>query len=81
MRGRKATLTNDFHHTEISIIVPDTGWLTAWQCRRIRKALCGMSDCECGDALGMRGRQEWVVVDEDTRPNPIRPIRIARRED
>jgi len=64
----KATLTNSFHHTEVRVVVPESGWLTASQVRRVRHALCGVPGCRCGDKLGTRGRQEWYVIDVDTRP-------------
>ena len=61
-------LTNDFHHTRVSVRVPeermeevDAGWnigkraqltLSPRQFERVERLLCGMPDCQCG---GMRG--------------------------
>lgn len=64
----KATLTNSFHRTDLRAVVPENGWLTASQVRRVRRTLCGVAGCTCGDDLSMRGRQEWAVADVDTRP-------------
>lgn len=50
------TLRNDFHNTTCKIRMrPDQTVLTRSQMRRVRKTLCGMSDCQCGE---IRGPQE-----------------------
>ena len=51
------TLTNDFHNTEATVRIAE---LQPGQVRqisrstynRIRRELCGMSDCQCGDVRG-----------------------------
>lgn len=55
---RKVTLHNDYHNTEVTVIPPANGHLSARQTRRVEKALCGMSDCTCGT---IRGHQEVMV--------------------
>lgn len=59
----EAEFSNDFHGTSISVrakITPHQILLSPGQIRKIEAELCGMSDCECG---GMRGRQEWEIVE------------------
>lgn len=53
----KITLKNDFHNTEINLVVKD-GKLSPAQVKRSRKALCGIAGCTCGDELGTRGQQD-----------------------
>lgn len=55
------TLTNDFHRTEVDLR-PRNWELSPRQVARARKALCGIKDCTCGDAVGARGVQPWVVL-------------------
>jgi hypothetical protein len=50
----KVTLTNDFHGTSVTVVVPADGLLSARQTRKVRQTLCGMNDCTCG---GIRGPQ------------------------
>jgi hypothetical protein len=58
---KKITLKNSFHGTEVEIFseseIPSEAWLNMQLDqsakgrkieRRIRKALCGMSNCKCG---------------------------------
>jgi len=56
------TLRNSFHNTTARVrIYPDTQTLlTASTVRRLRRELCGMSDCRCGGALGQRGHQDGI---------------------
>lgn len=61
----KITLRNDFHNTEIKVI-PRDGKLSIQQVKRIRKALCGIQSCACGDILGMRGQDNpEIIADQD----------------
>ena len=61
----RVTLSNDFHNSEVDILVdPDQiseyetdleVAPTLGQLRRVRRELCGFSDCTCG---GVRGPQQ-----------------------
>ncbi len=51
----KITLTNDFHRTQINLVLKPHNRLSLRQVRRAREALCGMADCQCGGDLGQRG--------------------------
>lgn len=53
----KITLYNDFHNTEITLIVKN-GMLSPAQVKKSKKALCGIAGCTCGDELGTRGNQD-----------------------
>ena len=57
----KTTLINNFHDTEITVVAkpvsPGIYSLSVGQVRKIRKALCGMDGCTCGDFLGQRGTE------------------------
>ena len=60
---KNAKLTNSFHRTSVTVRVPES-WGDVWgeiqyramnggradrrRERKIRRILCGMSDCECG---------------------------------
>jgi hypothetical protein len=60
---KKITLSNDFHSTEITLQIKESGGaaigtLSAGQVKKARRALCGISGCTCGDDLGRRGSQE-----------------------
>lgn len=47
------TLTNNFHNTTCKIRMrADQTILTRSQMRRVRKTLCGMTDCQCGEIRG-----------------------------
>lgn len=52
------TLTNDFHGTETKVsavkVLDRYYQLTGRQAARARRALCGMRDCSCSGALGVR---------------------------
>lgn len=51
-------LTNDFHHTEVTVRVPRLPYrLSSWQARRIKNTLCGLSDCTCCVVRGPRDKQ------------------------
>jgi hypothetical protein len=54
---KKITLYNDFHATAVNLRIADGHNISAWQCRKARRALCGMVDCCCGNDLGQRGPQ------------------------
>ena len=53
------TLKNDFHNSEVH--VRDLGKPTRNQYRRVRRELCGMSDCKCGVVRGPQTdrAREW----------------------
>ena len=53
----KATLTNDFHNSQVTVRIPEDGVLSAATTKRVYRELCGSSDCECG---GIRGKQELL---------------------
>jgi hypothetical protein len=53
MKTETITLTNDFHGTSVTLRV-NGDRLSAGQMRRMRRELCGMSDCCCGT---IRGKQ------------------------
>ena len=57
----KIDLTNDFHGTKHTLHVSETAeyiFVSRRQAERSRKALCGVSGCKCGGALGERGKQK-----------------------
>jgi hypothetical protein len=47
-------ISNNFHGTEARV---RAGRLSPSTVRRVRRILCGSSDCTCGGALGQRGSQ------------------------
>jgi len=56
----KITLTNNFHNTEINLVVLSNGggnMFSKSQVAKARKALCGIKGCTCGGMLGERGPQ------------------------
>lgn len=55
---QKVTLKNDYHNTEVTIIVRDGDELSKAQMRRVESTLCGMADCHCGI---IRGQQDVSV--------------------
>lgn len=54
-------LYNDYHRTAYAL--RKGGELSPATVRRVRNALCGMSDCTCGGVLGERGPQD-ARIDE-----------------
>lgn len=66
----ETTLRNNFHGTEITITPGANGVLSDSQARDIRKTLCGVDGCTCGDGLGCRGPQEADV--EEYAPGAFR---------
>jgi hypothetical protein len=59
----RVTLTNDFHHTTVTLNVNDESQeLSPGQISRTRKALCGIDGCECGGVVGQRGPQTVTVT-------------------
>jgi hypothetical protein len=56
---KKVTLTNDFHNTEVTIIIPDSGELSRRQTLKVNSTLCGNPDCCCGT---IRGSQESLYA-------------------
>ncbi len=60
MTKKKITLYNDFHNTEVNLLVRD-GKLSRNQVARARRELCGIEGCCCGDEFGMRGPQDVLL--------------------
>lgn len=54
------TLRNDFHKTE-TIIRTSDHLISLPQAYGAWRALCGSESCRCGNALGMRGRNDISV--------------------
>jgi len=58
------TLRNEFHHSAVRVRQPIR---SRQQVNRIRKKLCGLEGCRCGDALKVHGRQgydaAWVIAE------------------
>lgn len=48
------TLTNSFHNTSITIKANSGDRVSRTTFRRVRRILCGISDCTCGHADGTR---------------------------
>lgn len=49
------TILNDFHNTTAQVRPGLDGILSASQVLRVRRKLCGVSECRCGGTLGERG--------------------------
>jgi hypothetical protein len=65
------TLSNNLHNTQARVRAGEISRKTA---ARIRRALCGMSDCKCSGALGTRGPEDDINVIPTG--NPDRPFLI-----
>ena len=64
MTRRKITLTNNFHHTSVTLRArrsPRGMVLSRRQVLRARRELCGCEGCTCGGPLGERGNQSVEV--------------------
>lgn len=60
----KITIRNNYHNTEASVTVNRLpADISKRQVDRIRRALCGISGCTCGNALGARGPQDVDIED------------------
>ena len=57
IKMRTITLTNDFHGTRATVRPRVDGTMAPATVRRVRRELCGMSDCRCSGYLGTRGPQ------------------------
>jgi len=68
----KITLYNDYHNSHVNLITKN-GKLSASQCKRARRVLCGVAGCCCSDDLGIRGEQELnhIAVVYNSRTNEI----------
>lgn len=67
------TLTNDFHSTEITLRKKAGDSVSRSTYYRVRRALCGISDCTCSHSDGTRGsRYELMVMGYD----PDAPITV-----
>jgi hypothetical protein len=63
MSSLTMTLRNEYHGTKVRV---QLGPLSPWTVRRIRRTLCGMTDCICGGPLGERGMQDAeILYDKD----------------
>ena len=56
----KVTLTNDFHHTEVTLLLKSL-FPSSHQVRRAKTALCGVKGCTCSGVLGNRGAQNAII--------------------
>ncbi len=58
MKRMHVYLSNDFHNTETSILLPRKGsrFMTRVQVKRVKRKLCPSDECTCGDAFGERGQ-------------------------
>jgi len=73
------TLSNDFHNTEAKVrpVAITEGRhkglhkISRSTALRLRRELCGMTDCKCGGDFGQRGGAVIVVVNEDSDRNYI----------
>lgn len=61
------TLNNNFHGTAVRIAAEPGQVLSLGQVARARRALCGISGCTCGNALGMRGPNPEIGYEGYTR--------------
>ena len=63
---RQITLKNTYHCTEARIRVAEEGetLLSRGTVNRVRRALCGIKGCTCGDALGSRGGNRGYDIAE-----------------
>ena len=58
-------LTNKWHDTSISIraqrkdLMPNALYISKWQIRKARKALCNKPGCKCGGELG---ETPWIYM-------------------
>ena len=66
----RVTLTNSFHNTEVQVNVPDSGVLSLRQTQRVRKELCGITDCRCGGTFGPQ-EDLWVYEGFDKNQNLV----------
>ena len=62
------TLRNDFHNTEVNLMVGPGEEISQTQQQRAKRVLCGGTGCACSNALGVRGPQE-VEIREEVEPN------------
>ena len=53
----KATIKNNFHNSEVNVLVKD-GKISETSMIRAGKKLCGIKDCTCG---GVRGPQDYII--------------------
>ena len=55
------SLTNDIHDTKATIELQAGDVLSAVRCQTIRRKLCGIEGCQCGDLLGLAGNQLGLI--------------------
>lgn len=76
---KRITLINEFHNTEATVIpqeIPEGRFaglhrISRKTAMRLRRELCGNSDCVCGGNFGERGGVSLDVVNEDYERNYI----------
>ena len=74
---KKIILKNDFHNTEVGVMVyfeKSVAILTRSQTLRVKRILCGMSDCSCGCVRGPQGENGELCVDETHIPNGSKEV-------
>ena len=74
------TLVNTFHGTETQIRATPGAHVSRRVERRAWRALCGVRDCTCGGAGGVRGG-EYVLTCRTAWPEPVggKPYTVERR--
>uniref|UniRef100_A0A6H1ZC07 Uncharacterized protein n=1 Tax=viral metagenome TaxID=1070528 RepID=A0A6H1ZC07_9ZZZZ len=63
MARQALTLSNNFHNTTTTIRLLPGEIITARRAAGIRRRLCGVQGCTCGDDLGRRGHQEKTALE------------------
>jgi len=68
MTTKKVTLINNFHSSEVNVLVPANGRLTKSQTRRVARKLCPSDTCTCGTVHGAQEGYEinfeWSRLEE-----------------
>lgn len=55
------SLTNDVHATVATLELQAGDVLSPVRCQAIRRKLCGIDSCQCGDMLGLAGNQLGLI--------------------
>ena len=58
-------IKNSFHNTETTVHASIGDTLSTYQVRRARKALCGISECQCCGVAGQRGHQDGFTIEDN----------------
>jgi len=74
------TLTNDFHNTSITLRL-NNAFLSTYQVKKARKALCGSAECLCSGVTGMRGKQpdETIILGQEEMRTPMGGYHLTPR--